>query len=100
MHSSQEIYTLKNYAFARCLKMAEAFVLVRVGSSDRLNFMQTVKEEICKVKGVKEIQGVFGRYDFVIRVEAKTLPELGNLITDCIRSIKGVVNTETLLVGF
>jgi len=80
--------------------MAEAFVLVRVGSSETLSFMNTVKEEICKVKGVKEVQGVFGRFDFVVKVEAKTLLELGNLVTDCIRSIKGVVNTETLVIGF
>jgi DNA-binding Lrp family transcriptional regulator len=80
--------------------MAEAYVLVRVGSSETLNFMKTVKEEICRVKGVKEIQGVFGRYDFVAKVEAKTLPDLGNLVTDCIRSIKGVENTETLVVSF
>lgn len=49
--------------------MVEAFVLVRVGSSEALNFMKTVKEEVSKIKGVKEIFGVFGRYDFVVRVE-------------------------------
>jgi DNA-binding Lrp family transcriptional regulator len=80
--------------------VAKAFVLLRVGSSEALNFMKTVKEEISKVKGVKEVEGVFGRYDFVIRVEAKTLEELGNLVTDCIRSIKGVTHSETLIIGF
>jgi len=80
--------------------MVEAFVLVRVGSSETLNFMKTVKEEICAVKGVKDIYGVFGRYDFVIRLEAKTLEDLGKLVTDCIRGIKGVVSTETLVIGF
>jgi len=80
--------------------MVEALVLIRVGSSEALNFMKTIKEEIRKVAGVKEIYGVFGRYDFVIRVETKTLEELGNLVTDCIRSIKGVLTTETLVMGF
>lgn len=80
--------------------MVEAFVLIRVGSGETLSFMKTVKEEICAVKGVKEIYGVFGRYDFVIRVETKTLGELGNLVADCIRGIKGVVSTETLVMGF
>ena len=75
-------------------------VLVRVGSSETLNFIKTVKEEISRVKGVKEIYGVFGRYDFVVRVETKTLEELGNLVTDCIRSAKGVLTTETLVIGF
>jgi anthranilate phosphoribosyltransferase len=80
--------------------VVEAFVLVRVGSSEALNFMKTVKEEISKIRGVKEIFGVFGRYDLVIRVETKTLEELGNLVTDKIRGISGVVTTETLVIGF
>jgi len=80
--------------------MVEAFVLLRVGSSETLNFMKTVKEEICTVKGVKDIYGVFGRYDFVVRLEANTLENLGKLVTDCIRGIKGVTSTETLVIGF
>jgi len=80
--------------------MIEAFVLIRVGSSETLNFMKTVKEEIIRVKGVKEIYGVFGRHDFVIKVETKTLEELGNLVTDKIRGIEGVQTTETLIIGF
>lgn len=75
-------------------------MLVRVGSSEALNFMKTVKEEISKIKGVKEIFGVFGRYDFVVRIETRTLEELGNLVTDKIRGINGVLTTETLVIGF
>jgi DNA-binding Lrp family transcriptional regulator len=80
--------------------MVEAFVLIRVGSSEALNFMKTVKQEICEVKGVKDIYGVFGRYDFVVRVEIGKLEDLGKLVTDCIRGIKGVVSTETLVIGY
>jgi DNA-binding Lrp family transcriptional regulator len=79
--------------------MVEAIVLVRIGSSEHLNFIKTVKEELSKVKGVKEVNGVFGRWDFVIKLEARTLGDLGNLVTDCIRSIKGVQSTETLVRG-
>ena len=80
--------------------MVEAFVLIRVGSSEALNFSKTVKEEISRIKGVKDIYGVFGRYDFVVRVETKTLEDLGNLVTDKIRGINGVQTTETLVIGF
>jgi DNA-binding Lrp family transcriptional regulator len=80
--------------------MVQAFVLIRMGSSETLNFMKSVKEKICAVKGVKEVYGVFGRVDLVIRVETKTLQDLGNLITDCIRGIEGVQTTETLVIGF
>lgn len=80
--------------------MVKALVLVRVGSSETLNLMRTIKEEICKVKGVKDVYGLFGRYDFAVIVETKTNEEMGNLITDCIRGIKGVIYTETLVIGF
>jgi len=80
--------------------MVKALVLVRVGSSETLNLMKTVKEEVYKVKGVKEVYGVFGRYDFAVIVETKTTEELGNLVTDSIRGIAGVVYTETLVIGF
>lgn len=80
--------------------MVKALVLVRVGSSETLNLMKTVKEEVYKVKGVKEVYGVFGRYDFAVIVETKTTEELGNLVTDNIRGIAGVVYTETLVIGF
>jgi DNA-binding Lrp family transcriptional regulator len=80
--------------------MVEAIVLVRVGSSENLNFMKTVKEELCKVKGVKEVNGVFGRWDFAIKLETKNLGDLGNVVTDCVRGIKGVQSTETLVMGF
>jgi DNA-binding Lrp family transcriptional regulator len=80
--------------------MIEAIVLVRVGSSETFNFMKTIKEEMRRVKGVKDIQGVFGRYDFVVKVETETLEELGKLVTDNIRGLKGVTATETLVIGF
>jgi DNA-binding Lrp family transcriptional regulator len=80
--------------------MVEALILVRTGSGETLNLMKTVKEKIHKIKGVKEVYGVFGRYDFVVMLETKTTVELGNLVTDCIRGIEGVVYTETLVVGF
>jgi DNA-binding Lrp family transcriptional regulator len=79
--------------------MIEALVLVRAGSSETLNLMKAIKEQIYKVKGVKEVYGVFGRYDFVVKVEAKTTEELGNLVTDCIRGISGVTYSETLVIS-
>jgi DNA-binding Lrp family transcriptional regulator len=80
--------------------MVEALILIRVGSSETMNFMKTMKEELCKIKGVKDVYGVFGRYDFIAKVETRTLEELGRLVTDSIRGIKGVEFSETLVMGF
>jgi len=80
--------------------MVESFVLVRVGTSEAMNLTKTIREVLCKTKGVKDVYGVFGRWDFLVKVETKTLEDLGKLVTDCIRGINGVVSTETLIIGF
>lgn len=83
--------------------MIEAFVLVSVkqdASSPDLDFMNNVKMEIVKLKGVKEVNGVFGLYDFVVRVETETAEEMGTLVTQTLRRIKGVTQTETMVIGF
>ena len=86
--------------------MIEAFVLIRVQpfrSDEASIVMASLKREIQKVEGVKETKGVFGRYDFVAIVEAKTSQDLGVLVTNIIKSVRRVaetVETETLVVGF
>ena len=82
------------------IRMVEAFLLIRVGTSESLNFMKTIKGEIRGIKGVKEVYGVFGRHDLIAKVETKTLEDLGNLVTDKIRGINGIQTTETLVIGF
>jgi hypothetical protein len=45
--------------------LVEAFILVRVRPAsldEASNVMKNVKEAIAKIRGVKEIKGVFGRY--------------------------------------
>jgi DNA-binding Lrp family transcriptional regulator len=83
--------------------MIEAYVLIRVQPArleESSTRMQSIKDEIKKVSGVKEIKGVLGRYDFVAIVETAGSKELGMLVTDTLRKIKGVAETETLVVGF
>jgi len=82
--------------------MVEAFVLVRVEAtkiSEFVSLMKVVEGAIRKTSGLMETKGVFGRFNFIIRIKAKTFEDLGNIITDCIRSSNGVAETETLLVG-
>lgn len=80
--------------------MVKAFVLIKVGTGEYLDFAKSAKEEMAKIEGVKEVYGVFGRYDFVARVEAPTLEELARLISDTMRGVPGVVSTESLIIGF
>jgi len=80
--------------------MVTAFILIKVGSGEQLNFAKSAKEEIGKIKGVVKLYGVFGRYDLLAQVEASSLEELSRIIMDKIRPINGVLSTESLIVGF
>lgn len=80
--------------------MITAFVLIRVGTGEQLNFAKSAKEEIAKIKGVMEVYGVFGRYDLVAYIEAPTLEELARMISDKMRGVPGVLSTESLIIGF
>lgn len=77
--------------------MVMAFVLIRVGAGEHLSFVKSVKEEIAKIKGVKKVYAVFGRYDLIVLLEAPTLEELSATITDKIRALEGVQTTESLI---
>lgn len=80
--------------------MITAFVLIRVGTGEQLNFAKSAKEEMMKIEGITKVYGVFGRFDLVAQIEASNLEELSRIITDKIRAIPGVLSTESLIIGF
>jgi len=82
------------------IQMMESFVLIKVGTGEQLNFAKTAKEEIAKIKGVVKVYGLFGRYDLIAHVKADDLDDLSRIIMDKIRSIAGVLNTESLIIGY
>ena len=43
--------------------------------------VETIKEKIVKVGGVKQVKGVFGRYDFVAIVEVGAPQELSTVVS-------------------
>jgi len=80
--------------------MTKAFVLIKTGTGEHLNFAKSAKEDISKIKGVKEVYGVFGRYDLIVHIEAPSLEELSRIITDEMRAIPSVLSTESLIISF
>jgi DNA-binding Lrp family transcriptional regulator len=80
--------------------MVTAFILVKAGSGEQLNFVKSVKEEISKIKGVQKVHGIFGRYDLLVQAEAASLEELSRIVIDKMRAINGVLSTESLVVGY
>ncbi|MFQ5711473.1 MAG: Lrp/AsnC family transcriptional regulator [Candidatus Geothermarchaeales archaeon] len=77
--------------------MVVAFVMVRIGPGEYLDWMRTVKERVAEVPEVTEVYSVFGRYDLIIKVEAESIDGVGSIVDDKIRPIAGVVSTETFI---
>lgn len=77
--------------------MVLAFVCVKIGSAEQQSLHRAVLEGIKKVSGVLEAHLVFGRYDVVAKVEAKNTDDLSSLVVDRIRSIPGILWTETFV---
>ncbi|MFQ5658712.1 MAG: Lrp/AsnC ligand binding domain-containing protein [Candidatus Methylomirabilales bacterium] len=75
--------------------MLKGFVLVRLLPG----FESTAISQISVVPGVKDIILVFGRWDALVHIEAKSLTELSRLVLGQIRGIQGVQATETLVAA-
>ncbi|MBI4736238.1 MAG: Lrp/AsnC ligand binding domain-containing protein [candidate division NC10 bacterium] len=75
--------------------MARAHVLVRLVPG----LDASAVEQIRVIPGVADIIMVFGRWDAIVQVEAKSLQALSRLVINQIRGIQGVQATETLVTA-
>lgn len=55
-----------------------------------------VRNELAKVKGIKELLHLFGEYDFIAIIETDGLKALNSTV-DRMREIKGVTATRTII---
>jgi len=56
-----------------------------------------VIEELFKIPGVREISEVTGRFDILVIMFAKNLPEMHRLISEEIGKIQGIVSSESYI---
>jgi len=56
-----------------------------------------VIEELFKIPGVREISEVTGRFDILVSMFAKNLPEMHRLISEEIGKIQGIVCSESFI---
>jgi len=72
--------------------MALGFVLIKVSPMRE----REVYDKIARLKEVEELYPLFGEYDLIAKVVVKDFEELGYVVVNKIRSIKGVLDTKTL----
>ncbi len=73
---------------------AYVFLVTKPGTSE-----EVVKSfgKVAQVKGVTQVDSVYGRFDAIVTVEAPDLEQLGDLIYRVIEGIPNVLHTETAL---
>ncbi len=73
--------------------MSIAYVLV----SCDLGFDAEIVDEIKQIDDVKEVRGVFGAYDIIVKLESANVENLRDIITWKIRKLNRVRSTLTLM---
>ena len=74
--------------------MVTAYVLI----SCDLGFDAEIIHEIKQLEDVKEVHGIFGAYDILVKVESDSIEHLKDVITWKIRKLNRVRSTLTLIV--
>ena len=71
---------------------AVGFILINVAPTHELE----VHKKLSTVHEIVELYSLFGEYDLIAKIEAKTFEHLGHIIIAKIRAIDGVIDTRTL----
>ncbi len=74
----------------------EAFVLITFKKEDNITQEQVAKE-LMRIDNVIEVHIITGDWDLLAKVITKDVKDLGKLITEKIRKIKGVDKTFTIV---
>lgn len=79
--------------------MPIAFILLNSDLGSDQEIIGKIKEMLAVEKGLKfEVQGVYGIYDIVVKIEADNADLLRSIITSKIRKIDKVQSTLTMMV--
>lgn len=73
--------------------MVNAIVLLNV-EREKVN---DVAEALVDLKGVSEVYSVSGQYDLVAIIRVKDNDELADTVTNHMRKLNSILNTETML---
>ena len=72
--------------------MAIGFVLISAAPACE----HDVYNKLSKVPEIIELHPLFGEYDLIAKIDAEDFEKLGSIVVNKIRTIKGVIDTETL----
>ena len=71
--------------------MVQAYILIQT----EVGKAAAVASEIADIQGVASAEDVTGPYDVIVRAEAETVDELGQLVVAKIQGVNGITRTLT-----
>jgi len=71
-----------------------AFILVQFESEKGLSQRDTA-DDIASIPGIFEVHMISGEYDMLLKVRGSSMEEIGKLVIDRLREVKGVARTLT-----
>ena len=75
--------------------MVKAYVLIAIEGVDA----NKVANALTNIEEIENVHLIYGEYDLIATVKAKTLVVLKELALDKIGKVKGVIKTSTLIVA-
>ena len=73
--------------------MATGFALLSISPLHE----KTVFESLRNIPEITEIHPLFGEYDILVKIDGADIDAIGEVVIKKIRSLKGVVDTKTLI---
>ena len=80
--------------YSKMGKQVTALILVSFRNAENVS-QRSLAEEISRIPGVYEVIVISGEWDIVLKVRAGSVEEIGALVVDKLRMMKGIEKTQT-----
>lgn len=80
--------------YSKIGKQVTAYVFVTFRSEEQVS-QRSLAEDISKIPGVYEVSVISGEWDILLKVRAGSVEEIGTLVVDRLRAMKGIEKTQT-----
>ncbi len=82
--------------YAKLGKGTTAYVLVSFGGRERVS-QRALAEEIARIPEVQEVSLISGEWDILLKIRATSVGQVGKLVIDRLRMMRGVEKTQTCI---
>ena len=80
--------------YSKIGKQVTAYVFVTFRSEENVS-QRSLAERVSKIPGVHEVSVISGEWDIMLKVRASSVEEIGSLVVDKLRGMKGIEKTQT-----